>query len=52
MNQMQADGVIRRYAIGGAVGATFSFKMSSCATDSQPPGDDLNNNSWAAKNDF
>jgi hypothetical protein len=23
INQMQADGVIRRYAIGGAVGATF-----------------------------
>ena len=23
LNQMQADGVIQRYAIGGAVGATF-----------------------------
>lgn len=23
INQMQADGVIERYAIGGAVGATF-----------------------------
>ena len=23
VNQMQADGVIERYAIGGAVGATF-----------------------------
>ncbi len=23
INQMQADGVIHRYAIGGAVGATF-----------------------------
>jgi len=23
LNQMQADGIIERYAIGGAVGATF-----------------------------
>ena len=23
INQMQADGVVERYAIGGAVGATF-----------------------------
>ena len=23
INQMQADGIIERYAIGGAVGATF-----------------------------
>jgi hypothetical protein len=23
INQMQADGVIERYAVGGAVGATF-----------------------------
>ena len=26
INQMQADGVIGRYAIGGAVGATFYLR--------------------------
>jgi len=81
---MQADGVVQRYAIGGAVGATFylkpvatldgpdalrtkpacsnslkplrstlrAFRMSSCATDSQPPGGDLNNNPWGQRMTF
>ena len=29
INQMQADGVIERYAIGGAVGATFYLEPSA-----------------------
>ena len=27
INQMQADGVIQRYAVGGAVGATFYLEL-------------------------
>ena len=34
VNQMQADGVIERYAIGGAVGATFY--LEPVATQSVP----------------
>lgn len=29
INQMQAEGVIERYAIGGAVGATFYLEFLS-----------------------
>jgi hypothetical protein len=29
VNQMQADGVISRYAIGGAIGATFYLEPTS-----------------------
>lgn len=31
INRMQADGVIGRYAIGGAVGATFYLEPSATA---------------------
>ena len=29
INQMQADGIISRYAIGGAIGATFYLEPTS-----------------------
>jgi hypothetical protein len=32
INQMQADGVIDRYAIGGAVGATFYLEPVATPT--------------------
>jgi hypothetical protein len=31
INQMQAEGVIGKYAIGGAVGATRAFGYARCA---------------------
>jgi tetrahydromethanopterin S-methyltransferase subunit A len=37
INQMQADGVMDRYAIGGAVGATFYLEAVSCALLPPPP---------------
>lgn len=32
INQMQADGVIGKYAIGGAVGATFYLEPAATLT--------------------
>jgi hypothetical protein len=36
INQMQADGVIERYAIGGAVGATFYQDFEQQFLSNQP----------------
>lgn len=38
VNQMESDGVIERYAIGGAVGATFYLEPVSTLDVDQPVG--------------
>ena len=51
INQMQADGVIERYAIGGAVGATFYLEPAA-TVDVDVFVAYWNSNSWKIMDDF
>lgn len=43
LNQMEADGIIQRYAIGGAIAAAYSYRIER---GYQPSGEAINIEGW------